>query len=60
MVFDFDIFEISESRVTKSRQPLGDINHSNCSYDNCPTEFTAGGALLYVSNKISRNPRKDL
>ena len=29
-------------------------------HEPCPTEFAAGGTLLYISNHLSHKPRNDL
>ena len=45
---------MSESRIAKSRSPIKD---TNCSYERCLTESSAGGIFLYISNHLSYKPR---
>ena len=57
---DFDIIGISESRIKKDKSPINSINLKVYSYESCPTEFAAGGTLLYIINHLSCKPRNDL
>ena len=57
---DFDIIGISESRIKKDKSPINSINLKSYSYESCPTESSAGGTLLYISNHLSYKPRNDL
>ena len=40
--------------------PLCNINPTNYSIEITPTAAEAAGTLLYVSNRLSNQPRKDL
>ena len=57
---NFDVIGITETRIKK-----GDTNYTSTDIkgyvtESCPTESSAGGALLYISNKLSYKIRNDL
>ena len=56
----FDVIGISESRFLKQSPPVFDYNIEGYSVAHTPTESSAGGALLYVSNHLCYFPRSDL
>ena len=46
--------------LRKRKSPINGINLKDYSYESCPTEFSAGDTLLYISNHLSYKPRNDL
>ena len=46
--------------MRKDVAPVTDISLTNYTYVNTPTEASKGGTLIYVSDKLSYKPRKDL
>ena len=57
---NFDIIAISETRITKQVSLLNNLNLNNYSFEYTPTETSAGGTLLYITNHVSYNCRNDL
>ena len=57
---NFDVTAISETRITKNKAQINYIDLTNYSYDNCLTESSAGGTLLYIRNCLSYKTRNDL
>ena len=57
---DFNVIDISESRIKKDKYPTDSINLKGYSYESCTTESASGGTLLYISNHLSYKPRNDL
>ena len=57
---NFDIIDISETRIVKSKTPVNSLNLMNYSHEFCPTESSAGGTLLYIRNHLSYKPQNDL
>ena len=57
---DFDITDVSESRITKNKLPPIDISIPNYSYEFYPVEAYGGGALIYIRNHLSYRFRNDL
>ena len=57
---NFNIIAISETRITKNKTQINDIDLTNYSYVHCPTESSAGGTLLYIRNNLSYKARTDL
>ena len=57
---NFDIIAVSETRISKKTSLTCNINLNNYSFETNPTESTAGGTMLYVSNRLSYIPRTDL
>ena len=58
---NFDIIAISETRITKNiNNILSNINLNNYAFEFTPTEFSAGGTLIYVANHLAYKPRTDL
>jgi len=58
--FEFDVLGITETRIIKNKTPTSNLNINNFSFEHTPTESSAGGAMLYISNKLSYKPRNDL
>ena len=50
--FNFDVIAISETRVTKNKASINNIDLTNYSYEHCPTECSAGGTRLYIRNHL--------
>ena len=48
----FDIIGATETRITKQLSLLNNFNLNNYSYEFTPTETTAGGTLLYITNHL--------
>ena len=49
----FDTIAISETRITKQASLVNNLNLSNYSFENTPTETSAGDTLLYIANHLS-------
>jgi hypothetical protein len=57
---NFGIIGITETRFLKDSPTFFNCNLPNYQYIHTPTESTVGGAMLYISNKLSFKPRDDL
>ena len=57
---NFSFIGISETRFLKNQEPIFDFSIPGYSAINTPTESSAGGVLLYVSNSFAFKPRLDL
>ena len=57
---NFDVIAISETRITKDKGKLTNLNLENYVFEHTPTESTAGGTLLYIANHLAYKPRCDL
>ena len=57
---NFDIICVTESRITKSNLPTSNIHISGYNIEQTPTESSAGGTLIYASEKLSYKNRPDL
>ena len=57
---NFDIICITESRITKSNLPTSNIRIPGYNIEQTPTESSAGGTLIYISQKLSYKNRPDL
>ena len=57
---NFDITALTESRIKKNLVSPINIELENYSNEHTPTEIAAGGALLYISKRLSYHPRNDL
>ena len=55
----FDIC-ISESRISLKHPQTTNIDLPGFSMEQIPTESSAGGTLIYISQSLSYKPRKDL
>ena len=58
--FNFGIIGISESRFLLNRPSPFNFSIEGYSIEHTPTEASAGGTLLYISNHFSYQPRSDL
>ena len=56
----FDIICISASRLSQKNPQTTNINLGGYNIEQAQTESSAGGVLLYISQKFSYKPRKDL
>ena len=56
----FSVIGITETRFIKGRDPTFDYNIDGYSCLETPTESSAGGSLLYISNSYAFQPRLDL
>ena len=50
---NFDIICMSESRITKSNLPSSNIHIPGYNIEQTPAESSAGGSLIYISQKLS-------
>ena len=57
---NFDIICITESRITKSNLPTINIHIPGYNIEQTLTESSAGGTLIYISQKLSYKNRSDL
>ena len=57
---NLDIIAITESRIRENVSCPINIQLPNYSIEHTPTEASAGGALLYINNRLSYKPRADL
>ena len=48
-----DIIAISETRITKNRDKISNINLNNYAFEFTPTESSAGGTSIYVANHLA-------
>ena len=55
---NFDIIAISETRILKNIKIVKNINIPNFSYEFTPTESTAEGTLIYITDHLAREKRK--
>ena len=56
----FDIIAIRETRITKQLPLTNNLNLNDYSFEFTPTEASAGGTLLYITNHLSNKCRNDL
>ena len=56
----FDIICTSESSISKHNLPTINISIPGYNIEHTPTESTAGGTLMYITEKISYKMRSDL
>ena len=57
---NFSFIGITETRMLKNRESILDFSIPGYSNVSTPTESSAGGVLLYVSNSFAFEPRLDL
>ena len=57
---NFVITVLTESRIKKNSVSQISIELENYSIEHTPTETAAGGALLYINERLSYHPRNDL
>ena len=53
---NFDIIPVSETRISKKTSLTSNFNLNNYSFESTPTEPSVGGAMLYISNRLSYKP----
>ena len=56
----FDVIGISETRIRNTTGSNSNLNISDYSFEDTPTESSAGGTGLYISNNIVYERRTDL
>ena len=56
----FDIIAIRGTRITKQLPLTNNLNLNDYSFEFTPTEASAGGTLLYITNHLSNKCRNDL
>ena len=57
---NFDTIAITETRITKNVSLTNNLTMNNFSFEFAPTESSADGILLYISNHLSYKPCLDL
>ena len=57
---NFSFIGISETRFLKGREPVLNFSIPGYSHVSTPTESSAGGVILYISNTHAFKPRPDL
>ena len=57
---NFDIIAVNKTRTSKKNYLVSNVNLNKYFFESTPTESTTGGAMLYISNRLSYNPRIDL
>ena len=57
---NFSFIGISETRFLYGREPVLDFSITGYSHISTPTDSTAGGVILYISNTLAFKPRPDL
>ena len=57
---NLDTIAITESCIRENVSCPINIQLSNYSTEHTPTEVSAGGAVLYINNRLSYKPRADL
>ena len=57
---NFDIICITESRITKSNLPTSNMHISGYNIEQRPTESSACGTLIYISQNLSYKNKPDL
>ena len=56
----FAIIAVSETRISKKISAISNVNLNSYSFESTPTESSASGAVLYISNHLSYKPQTDL
>ena len=56
----FDIIGLTETKIIKGRSPTFNLKLNGYKHYHTPTESTHGGALIYVSDHLNPEERKDL
>ena len=56
----FDIIAVSETRISEKTSVISNVNLNNYSFESTPTEPSAGGTMLYISNHLSHKPQTNL
>ena len=57
---NFDTIAVRETRISAKASIIFNVNLNNYSFESTPTESSAGGTMLYISNNLSHKPRTDL
>ena len=57
---DFQIIGISETRIKQNKTTSSNIQIPNYTIEQCPTESSTGGTLLYIKKDIIYKVRNDL
>ena len=56
---NFDLIGITESRQKKGETPITNTELEGYNSESCPTESSAGGVSLYISNKITNYKKRN-
>ena len=51
--FNLDVTAISETRITKNKDPVNNIDLTNCSFEHCAAASSSGCTLLHLGNYLS-------
>ena len=54
------LLRLTKTRITKNVSLTNDLTMNNSSFNFTPTESSAGGNLLYTTNRLSYKPRLNL
>ena len=57
---NFDVIAITDTRIPKNNSVTQNFVLNNYSFEHTPTESSAGGTLLYITNRLSHKIRNDL
>ena len=49
----FHIMAVSETKISKKTSVISNVNLNSYSFESTPTESSAGGTMLYISNHLS-------
>ena len=47
------IMAVSETKISKKTSVISNVNLNSYSFESTPTESSAGGTMLYISNHLS-------
>ena len=53
---NFDIIAVSETRISKKTSLTSNVKSNNYSFESTLTKSSAGGTMLYISNRLSYKP----
>ena len=56
---NFDVIAITDTRIPKNNSVTQNFVLNNYSFEHAPTESSAGGTLLYITNRLSHKIRND-
>ena len=54
------IIGLSECQLKKNKEPLANIQLSNCAHEFTATESSKGGTMIYIENSLRYKVRHDL
>ena len=56
----FHIMAVSETKISKKTSVISNVNLNSYSFESTPTESSAGGTMLYISNHLPYKPQTGL